>query len=99
MDASKYRFLLSTLITALDAGRLQDLDRGEVRLYARAGAISILLGGAFPGAAEASSLSEEDWKSLNREVAAMAFQPEGAQPGKGETLLMSWMLQGLGQHM
>ena len=60
MDASKYQLLLSALIAAQDAGKLEDLDTGEVRLYARAGAISILLGG---------------------------------------TLLMTWMLQGLAQHM
>ena len=99
MDASKYRLLLSALIAALDSGKLENLNTGEVRLYARAGAISILLGGAFPGTAEASRLSEEDWKTLNREVAAMAFQPADGAPGKGSALLMTWILQGLGQHM
>jgi hypothetical protein len=48
--------------------------------------------------AEAGSLWG-GWKTLNCEVAAMAFQSADSIPGKGGTLLMIWMLQGLGQHM
>ena len=97
MGAGKYHLLLAALIAPQDAGQLENLNTDEVRLYAHAGAASILLGGTFPGAA--GSLSEEDWKTLNSEVAAMAFQPYGGSPRKGGALLMTWMLQGIGQHM
>src|SRR6185312_17533544 len=101
MQASKYQFLLSTLIVALDSGKLEDLETGEVRLYARAGAISILLGRALRGAPDAARLSEADWKAINEEVAAMAHAPasQSLVGSKGIALLMSWALEGLQRHI
>jgi hypothetical protein len=100
MNARKYQYLLSALIGAFDAGRFQELDMGEVRLYARAGAVSILLGEAFQNSAELSRLSEADWKTINEDVARMASEPPSQSPveNKGIALLMAWALKGAEQH-
>src|SRR5581483_11999829 len=79
MDATKYWLLIWQLLALLDAVRYQDLNIEEVKLHARGGAISVLLGEMLQGTSSFHAFTEEDWKSFNEEIAHMVATTDLAQ--------------------
>lgn len=101
MNEAKYRSLLWELIAAFDGGDYGFLTAEHVQSHAHAGGISILLRSTFGATADFSFLSEDDWASLNDEVAAMMKMGDAPWPfvasRKGIALLMAIALQGIEQ--
>jgi hypothetical protein len=101
MIDSKYRSLLWELIAALDTGKHGEVTVEEIQSYGRAGAISLLLGNSFGRTADFSFLSENDWRDLNQEVAAMLAAEDSpwrfVAKNKGIVLLIALALQGAEQ--
>ena len=101
MIEAKYRSLLWELIAASDGGNYDFLTAEHVQSHARTGGISTLLRSTFGGTADFSFLSEDDWTTLNGEVAAMMKADDAPWPfvakRKGIALLMAIALQGIEQ--
>ncbi len=99
MKASDYRFLLWQLIAAADTGDFDRLSIDDVRLHARAGAISKFLQETFREVADFSIFKDEDWNEIDRtfedmENAINARRKFGVE-NRGITLLMAWTLEGV----
>jgi hypothetical protein len=98
MKASSYRSLLWELIAASDTGKYDKLSIDDVRLHAREGTISQFLQEQFTDA-DFSLLKDEDWKSLDTEVASMDNAIDASRKfgvkNRGLSLLMAWALQGV----
>jgi hypothetical protein len=96
-NATKYWMLLSQLIALLDTGRYDELDVEDVKLHARGGAISVLLGEVLQ---RSNIFTEDDWKSFNEEIAFMANATNSlVVANRGIALLMLWALQGIQQRL
>jgi len=99
MKATKYRILLWQFIAALDTGKFDGLGIDDVRLHARGGITSKFLREQFSEVADFSAFTDEDWKSLNDEMASMenaigAARKFGVE-NRGLSLLMAWALHGV----
>jgi hypothetical protein len=95
---TKYWLLLAQLIALVDSGRFDDLNIEDVKLHARGGAISVLLGEVFQRTAAFNVFTEDDWKSFNEEIARIANATDPPQKAmvanRGIALLMTWALEG-----
>jgi hypothetical protein len=101
MIEAKYRSLLWELIAAFDGGNYDFLTAEHVQSHARAHGISILLKSTFGATADFSFLSEDDWATLDNEVATMMAADDAPWPfiakRKGLATLMAFALQGMEQ--
>jgi hypothetical protein len=99
LNAAKYWLLLWQLIALVDTGRYEELNVEDVKLHARGGAISVLLGEMFQRTAGFNVFTEDDWKSFNEEIARMANAADPPQKimvtNKGIALLMNWAVEGI----
>jgi hypothetical protein len=98
---AKYRSLLWELIAASDSARYDFLTVADVQSHTRAGTISRLLKDTFGATADFSFLSDDDWATLNQEIAAMMSAEDATwtfvAKKKGISLLMAFALQGIEQ--
>jgi hypothetical protein len=98
INETKYWLLLGQLIALLDIGRFDELNIEDVKLHARGGAISVLLGEVFQRTTAFNVFTEDDWKSFNEEIARMANATDPPQKitvtNRGIALLMTWALEG-----
>ena len=96
-NATKYWLLLSQLIALLDTGRQDELNIEDVKLHARGGAISVLLGEVFQRTPAFDIFTEDDWKNFNEEIARVAKDTDASQKvivaNNGFALLMTWALE------
>jgi hypothetical protein len=99
MNAGKYRFLLWQLIAALDTGKYDGLSIEDVRLHARGGSIAKFLQQEFGTVADFSIFSDDDWRTLNEELASMENAIDASRKfgveNRGMSLLMAWTLEGV----
>lgn len=98
-DGAKYWSLLWQLISLVDTGRYSELSIEDVKLHARGGGISVLLGEVLRGIHGSHAFTEDDWNSFNKEMACMANAADLPQRVKltnsGIALLMAWAVEGV----
>jgi hypothetical protein len=98
-DVTKYWSLLWQLISLVDTGRYSELSIEDVKLHARGGAISVLLGEVLRGTYGSHAFTENDWKGFNEEMACMANAADLPQrvrlSNNGIALLMAWAVESI----